>query len=450
MMVRQISGGAKLEKGLQTGAVIESRYSLGEIIGGGGMGVVYRAHDLVDDRPVAFKVINLNEEIPNARAKFLREAEITLQLKHPHIVAVHEIGQVDVGGAEAAPFIVMEFVEGTSLEQLHDLTIAQVIDLGKQICEALEYAHSKGFIHRDLKPENILVEKHGLSYFAKLADFGLARPRDWSGPVSERIEGTIYYLAPEVIAGRPGDVAADLYALGAMMYQMVTGQVPFSDFDAQAILTQHLEETVSPPSESRSGVPPALDKIILRLLAKGPSDRYASARDVEGALEQIGVGTDRPTTAPTLPQPISQFGADEEETLKVKAAIESNSLVTLLADDSRNTLVALASGAKLMEEFSDGVWLVELASLRDPARVPERIAKALKVDENSDRTLIRTLIESLREKNLLLILDQCDHVRAACGQFAETIMRTCPTVRLLATSREPMNIAGETIYRLPA
>jgi len=433
---------------LGVGAVLEQRYRLEEEIGRGGMGIVYRAQDLATAREVAVKVINLNEAIPGAREKFLREARITLQLKHPNIVAVHSMGAVDTGTGEPSPFIVMELVRGKNLEQLRDLTIAQVIDLGKQICDALEYAHAQGFVHRDLKPENILIEPKGFGYAAKLADFGLARPSEISGSMGERIEGTVYYLAPEVIAGQPADVAADLYALGAMLYQMVTGRVPFSDFDAQTILTQHSEERVIPPSESRDGVPPALEAIILRLLAKNPRDRFASAREVGEALDAIAGKAERNDASQQLPVNSIDV-SDQDQVAHVKQLLESNRLVTLLGEGSGKTLLALATGAKLIEEFSDGIWLIELGAVQDPAAVPMRVAAVLGVKESPDRTLIRSLMEYLGEKELLFILDRCDHLLGACAQFTETILQTCPQVRILATSRLPLNIATEECFQAP-
>jgi non-specific serine/threonine protein kinase len=234
-----------------------------------------------------------------------------------------------------------------------------------------------------------------------------------------------------------------------MLYQMVTGRVPFSDYDEQAILSQHLEESVTPPSESRDGVPPALEAIILRLLAKNPGDRFASAREVGEALERIRKATERQTPVENLPAPPPALAATEDETMQVKQLLESSRLVTLLGEDSRKTSLALATGAKLMEEFSDGVWLIELAPIPDPAALPSRVASILGVPEAPDRTMVRSLMEYLAEKNTLFIFDQCDHLRGACAQLAETILQRCPEVRILATCREPLNLPEEACYRLP-
>jgi serine/threonine protein kinase len=159
------------------GTVIEQRYHLDAELGRGRMGIVYRAHDLPNNRDVAIKVINVGAANTLAREQFLREAQITAQLNHPHIVAVYETGTVDTGARTPSPFIAMEFIQGKPLSEMRGLTFAQIIDLGRQICDALEYAYGQGLVHRDLKPQNVLVEKRGFRYVAKLADFGLARPR---------------------------------------------------------------------------------------------------------------------------------------------------------------------------------------------------------------------------------------------------------------------------------
>ncbi len=261
------------------------------------MGIVYRAYDLPNQRDVAIKVINAGAANTRTRADFLREAQITADLKHPNIVEVYETGEVNTGASTLSPFIVMEYIAGKSLDETHNLTYAQIIDLAQQVCDALDYAHTQGLVHRDLKPGNILLEKRGFRHIAKLMDFGLARPRG-AIDLNHAVAGTVYYVAPEVIAGKPADVGADLYALGVMLYEMVTGRVPFSDFDTESIFTQHLEDTVIPPSHSRIDVPPALEAIILRLLAKDPHDRYASAKDVRAALAQIAVSPERTAARP--------------------------------------------------------------------------------------------------------------------------------------------------------
>lgn len=432
------------------GALIEGRYRLDAELGRGGMGIVYRAYDISSDRQAAVKIMLAGRATVPAREQFLREAQITAKLDHPHIVAVYGTGMVDTGSRAPIPFIAMEYVNGQSLSDLRGLTINQVVDLGRQICDALEYAHGQGLVHRDLKPQNVLVEKRGLHYFAKLADFGLARPRVGSdSPAEGAVAGTIYYLAPEVIAGQPADVAADLYAFGVMLYEMVTGRVPFSDYDEESVLSQHLNESVVPPSQSRRDVPPALESIILRLLAKDPKGRFDSARDVCHALEQISMSPSSIGRNTNLPKDLADLAARADETAKIIHLLESSRLVTLLGDPgSARSQVALACGAKLTDQFSDGVWVVELERCLDLAAVPQTVADVLGVRADPGRALTVSLMEYMREKNLLLILDHCDHLMGACAQLAGTILQTCPAVYLIVSSSQPLGISGEATCRV--
>jgi len=420
------------------GATIVQRFRLDAEIGRGGMGIVYRARDLTANRDVAVKIVNSETANALSLQQFAREAEITSRLRHPHIVAVHESGTAETG----APFIVMELAQGTSLSDMHGLTYASVIDIAKQICAALEYAHNQGLVYRDLKPGNVILEKRGFRSFVKLLDFGLARPRGEAYLSTESTRaGTVFYLAPEIIAGQPADIASDLYALGATMYEMITGRLPFSNFDEQAILEQHLNESVAPPSHSRGDVPPALETIVLRLMEKNPADRFASAQEVRQALEQISLASESVAHG-NLP-PTNVTGRDEEAA-QVGRLLESNPLVTLLDEDDS---LALAVAAQLAGQFADGAWLVKFESVTEPMLVPQTVASALGVEADPDRPLIILLMQFLREKNLLLILSHCDHLLGACAQLAETILRACPDVRILATSAQPLNLPGETCHR---
>lgn len=424
---------------LKTGALINGRYRLEEEIGRGGMGIVFRAHDIPNNREVAVKIINFDKANALTLQQFMHEAEIAARLHHLHIVAVYE-----TGAADASPFIAMEFVHGKNLDELRGLTYARILDIAKQICDALEYAHKQGFIYRDLKPGNVLIEKRGFQYFVKLTDFGLARPREMASLQNESsAAGTLFYLAPELIAGQPADIASDLYAFGATLYEMITGRVPFSDFDEQTILTQHLEEPVTPPSHSRPDVPPALDAIVLRLLAKNPKERFASAQEACGALEQIALNSQNGIARTNLPEVSSDFLEHEKDITQITALLESNPLVTLLGDDEE---LAHAVGRQLVPEFSDGVWLVDLGQLGDPALVAETVAESLGISKDPRRSLIVSLIEYLREKSVLLILNHCDHLLGACAQLVETILRVCPDVRILAVSHDPLDVVGESSY----
>jgi serine/threonine protein kinase len=222
---------------------------------------------------------------------------------------------------------------------------------------------------------------------------------------------------------------------------MITGHVPFSNFDEGNILSQHLQERVSPPSHSRSDVPMGLESIVMRLLEKNPGDRFPSAQEVRSALENTDL-TPEAVRRGNLP-PTDAAGR-ESEIAQIIHLLESNQLVTLLDDDET---LALATGAQLTDQFTDGAWLVQLESVGEPQMVPHAVASMFGVHENPHRPLLLLLIESLREKKLLLLLNHCTHLTSACGQLAETIIRACPEVYILATSRLPLNVAAEKCFR---
>lgn len=435
------------------GAVINGRYRLDGEIGRGGMAIVYAAHDLVNDRDVALKLLDTRENNAAAREQFLREAAITARLKHPHIIPVYETGEVESGGGLLFPFIVMEWVRGKSLDQLRGLSYVRVVDIGRQICSALDYAHSQGLVHRDIKPENVLVEQHGRRHYtAKLADFGLARLHSrggWNEGETRGIAGSVYYLAPEVIAGQPAEVAADLYSLGALLYQMVTGRVPFSDMNEQAILDQHLKETVAPPGQSRADVPPGLQALILQLLEKDPQKRPGSAHEVCGTLAEIATARARSAHRNPLPHVTPPLTGREADVAAIVEMLNASAVVTLAGENiADRTRLALTVAERVDAQFLDGTRVVALEKCAEPARVPQAVAASLGVQAQANRALVVSLGEYLREKDLLLVLDGCDRVGGACAQFAVMVQRVCPDVVILATSGQPLNVAGERVYRL--
>lgn len=424
-----------------SGTIIDGRYQLEKEIGRGGMGVVYRAHDLRNDREVAIKVIDANELNSLTLEQFLRESKIMSRLQHPHIVRVYEIGSIRTETNQDCPFIVMELLHGTSLNQTREFTYVRIINICKQICDALAYVHEQGFLYRDLKPGNVILEKCGFRYCVKLIDFGLARPRQEAYLPNESTRaGTVFYLAPEVIAGKTADIGADLYALGATLYEMLTGRVPFSNIDEQNILSQHLQEKVAPPSDSRSDVPPALEAIVLRLLEKDPKDRFASARDVFDALNEVRL-TDTSVTRTNL-HPIAEIGR-KREIEQVVRLLEASRMVTVLGDNGN---LVQAVGAQVLSEFMDGACSVQLANVDNPTLVLPTVASLLGVKENPNRPLALPLIEFLREKNLLLVLISCGYLAAACSQLCETILHTCSEVYILADSDHPLYIPGEVCF----
>ncbi|MHB9032163.1 MAG: ABC transporter substrate-binding protein [Anaerolineae bacterium] len=261
------------------GETLNQRYRLEEELGRGGSGVVYRARDLLLQRDVAVKVLHAAEEDAAGQERLLREARSAARLQHPNIVTLY-----DVCETPELSFIVMEYVEGSALHACGSRDIGDMLPLLEQVCSALQHAHEHGVIHRDLKPDNILITRDGQ---ARLMDFGLARTGDAPHLTAEgTLMGTFAYLAPELIQGQPASVRSDLYALGVILYECVTGRPPFSGTTALETLSQHLNATAVPPSHYLPAIPPALEALIMRLLAKHPEDRPASAAEVLRILQQ--------------------------------------------------------------------------------------------------------------------------------------------------------------------
>jgi ABC-type oligopeptide transport system substrate-binding subunit/tRNA A-37 threonylcarbamoyl transferase component Bud32 len=264
------------------GKNLQNRYQLQSEIGSGGMGMIYRAHDQILDRDVAVKVLthrNLGEE---GKAKLLHEAQAAAKLNHPNIVSIY-----DAGIQDDIPFIVMELVEGTSLDHSPPQTIEEIVGIAQQICAALQHAHQQSIVHRDLKPENVLISLEGT---VKLMDFGLARSIASRMTSEGTIEGTVYFMAPEQALGQATDHRTDFYSLGVMLYELTTGQLPFTSDDPLQVISQHIYAPVVPPSALNADIPPRLEELILSLLSKRPADRPTNASIILNALETLDKG----------------------------------------------------------------------------------------------------------------------------------------------------------------
>jgi serine/threonine protein kinase len=314
------------------GVVLKDRYRLDAELGRGGMGAVYRARDLLLDRDVAAKVLSAGLLGTEGRGRLLREARSAAQLNHPNIVSVYDAGEATVPRVEGPlPFVVMELVAGPSLHDCPPDTLEETLRLGAQICAALEHAHAHGIVHRDLKPENVLLapgKAKGQGTTAKLNDFGLARSMVSRITTEGTIAGTVFYLAPELALGQEYDGRADLYALGVMLYELATGELPFTATDPVAVISQHLHAPPVPPRARNAALPAALDALILRLLAKRPEDRPASAAEVSEVLARLAAGETLPEVLPAEAQELSvldriargRLVAREEELARLRAA----------------------------------------------------------------------------------------------------------------------------------
>ena len=293
--------------------VLAGRYRLRRLLAKGGMAEVWEAVDDILGRPVAVKVLHVHLAADESfRERFRREAIAAARLAHPNVVATF-----DTGTDGGVTFIVMELVEGSTLREILNQTgpmaPERVVHVGAGVADALHYAHRAGVVHRDVKPANILICPDGR---VKVADFGIAKAVEESEPdrptPSEALTGTgsiigtAQYLAPEQVDGRAVDGRTDVYALGVVLYEMVTGRPPFTGETDMAVALKHITTNPLAPGVVRAGVPRALEEIVLRAMAKRPDDRYQSAEELRGALLSVDVRAGEATavvSAPPLPPP---------------------------------------------------------------------------------------------------------------------------------------------------
>jgi serine/threonine-protein kinase len=275
--------------------LFDGRYRIVRKLGAGGMADVYLAEDQELGRRVAIKILNgrhANDD--QFIERFRREAKNAAALNHPNIVSIY-----DRGNAEDTYYIAMEYLDGRTLKELivgHGQAPVRVaVEYARQILSALRFAHRHGIVHRDIKPHNVLVDREGR---VKVTDFGIARAGTSQMTETGSIVGTAQYLSPEQARGGEVDQRSDLYSLGVVLYELVTGKTPFEGDTPVEIAMKHLSNTPQTPSELRSDIPPELDMVIMRALAKDPDERYQSADEMEADLDRVARGA--PVAAATV------------------------------------------------------------------------------------------------------------------------------------------------------
>lgn len=359
----QLLPGDVRASGPSLGTILRDRYRLDSELGRGGMGTVYRATDLELQREVAVKV--LSGQTSEGRERLIREARAAAALNHPHIVTIH-----DVGEAGGLPFLVMELVAGPRLSQAIPTELGRVVEIATQICAALEHAHTNSIVHRDLKPDNVLLSGASGTSNVKLADLGLALPAH-GARISRAgvIVGTAAYMAPEQALGQPVDGRSDLYALGVLLYELTTGRRPFTGDDPLTIVSQHVHAPVVPPRVLRPDLPRALEAVIVRLLAKDPAHRFATAGETRDALLAALIA--------------------EDET----AAADAASAVAILDALSRGRLVGrateLAEARELWHRAREGRGHAVLLS-GEPGAGKTRLAREITIQAAVDGALVLT------------------------------------------------------------
>ncbi len=286
--------------------LLSGRYRLGEVLGYGGMAEVYKARDVRLDRDVAIKVLRSDlARDPSFQARFRREAQSAAALNHPMVVAVYDTGSDDRHDPPL-PYIVMEYVEGRTLREvlLHEgrLTQRRAIEIVIDVCAALDYSHRASIVHRDIKPGNVMITRDGS---VKVMDFGIARAVAQSTATvtqTAAVMGTAQYLSPEQARGEKVDARSDLYSTGVVLYELLTGQPPFQGDSPVAVAYQHVREDAVPPSDIESDLPPEVDAVVMKALAKNPANRYQTAGEMTDDLGRLLTGR-RVLATPLLREP---------------------------------------------------------------------------------------------------------------------------------------------------
>ena len=373
------------------------KYEILAELGRGGMGVVYRAEDKNIGREVAIKT--LTEATPELRQRFLVEARSGV-LNHQNIVTVYDFGEQD-----GNPYMVMEYLQGETLEKMlrgaKPLSLVEKLEIVRQVCEGLGYAHSKGVVHRDIKPANIMVLSGGQ---IKIVDFGIARLESSGGQTKTgAVIGTFHYISPERLKGDPSDGRADIWAVGIMLYQMLTGVLPFAGEDVSA-LHKVVNEPYPPLANHLTDYPAALDQIMERALAKHPDDRYAAAEemasDIEGVndvLKRARVGemlahvrgfldNEQLTAARPVLLELQRLDPQNIEIKRLLREVQDRMSRQQRSEQVRQTL-NLAEEAVLAQRYVEALDLYKQAAKIDPAikGLTEKMEHVRGLKEKADR-----------------------------------------------------------------
>jgi serine/threonine protein kinase/tetratricopeptide (TPR) repeat protein len=471
--------------------VIAKRYEVQDQLGVGGMGTVYRAYDRQTQHPVAIKLLRAEMTEPDLLERFQREGEALRNLNHPNIVKL-----LDTIQENDSHYLVMEYLPGGDLNALlkrEKLTIEKVLQIAIDLCDALARAHRLEIIHRDLKPANVLLADDGTP---RLTDFGIAHIAEKERVTDTNdIVGTIDYVAPEALASNDIDSRADIWAFGVMLFEMLTGERPYKGDTIAKTVTGILKEPVPDIEKMRPDMPVALADLIYRMLEKDRNVRISSVRYVGVELEYIlrryisGVGESDSKKFETIEAEISlhpRHNLPAQTTAFIGREAEITELTRLIDDPSTRLITIVAPGgmgktrlsleiasryimptellvngngikaqhtAPLQSNghehvFKNGVYFVELAPLNEPAAIVPAIADAVGYKfQSSGQEPKQQLIAFLRPKNMLLVLDNFEHLIQEAGLTTE-LLQEAPQLQILVTSRQRLNQTGETVFNL--
>ncbi len=344
------------------GVTVGTRYAIVDVLGEGGMATVYDAFDESEQREVAVKVMHASMAKQEAlRQRFRNEAQATMTIVDPHVVEIIDFGELEDG----TPYYVMERLVGQPLDLYAEgwpMPVAEVLHIGTQICRGLAAAHAKGFIHRDLKPENIFIEiEHGVT--VKVLDFGVAKVPSSNLTVPGSVFGTPCYMSPEQAVPRRGvDQRTDIYSLGIILYELLTGDVPFGCGDPIQVMLSHVGQHPDPVRRREPSVPPAVARVIDRCLRKKPEERYQTMIELCEALEAAAYDTDD-DSSPEIEVEEAQ-GLDVNKTILFDPSKMAVTIDDLIAD------MALAPTEPDMPELRVAATTVEPMDLEHASRLP--------------------------------------------------------------------------------
>lgn len=364
------------------GKVLDGRYEIVSVVGIGGMAVVYQAYDLEKKRDVAVKVLRDDVSVDaDSRRQFRKEYEAVEKLSHPNIRAVYDV--VSSGDTE---YIVMEYVDGINLKQYMKgkgvLSWQEVLHFSTQIARALSHAHSRGIIHMDIKPQNIMLPKDGT---VKIADFGIAQMDEADPNDAEEALGSIHYISPEQARGGTVDARSDIYSLGVVMYEMLTGRLPFDGKTVEEVAVQQVSSLPDAPSDLDNAVPAELEQITLRAMQPEPDDRYATAADMLADLEDFRRSRNGTAAAQAARQIRDEVHVISKNVPRISRSGEL-SKEGYVRRRARAASVSMLSGFVIVAAFALAlfvfVWQYWLADIfRDAERISVASFEGLKYDD---------------------------------------------------------------------
>ncbi len=469
-------------------------YEIIEQIGAGGMGEVYLAEDKKLDRKVAVKILNQRyADHESSLDRFVQEARAVSALNHPNILVIHEVGE-----DENTHYIVSEFIKGRTLREIlreSPLEFAEVLDVSIQIASALCAAHEANLVHRDIKPENVMIRGDGI---VKVLDFGLAKLVEQNLPDTKAeirmqvrtqvgvIMGTANYMSPEQARGNPVDARTDIFSLGCVIYEMLAGRQAFPGETVSHAIIAVLEKEPPPISLFVRNFPPEIERIVKKCLEKNIQARYQSAKDLMAELKKLkkrleheadliqeekitGMEEGRIATvslivspAPTLAVSPFQLPSNnltgehspiigrEKEIVEIKDLLHERNvrLLTLTGvGGAGKTRLAQAVARELLSDFPDGVFFIELAGVTSADLVASAIAQPLGLKESGGKPILEILKDHLRDKRILLVIDNFEQVIDAAPQIRDLLDKS--RLQILITSRALLRLSAEREFVVP-